>query len=446
MMKHLIGSFTILCLLLLLASVFGSAQQPTTPPYTAPDAQAVLVGKAPLRVLVSSRQSMLAWKGAAEVRATNAADAALLYAAPAGEQVGLVRVPEDQSVSLRKESKNFCPAPGVVRLASDQPIQLWTPNTWVTYPGPLLITPLADGTFSVAQEMPLEEYLRNVVPAEMPSSFHPEALRAQAVIARTYALSKLGRHADEGADLCATVHCQACAPVVKRTNATDDAVQATKGLVLRYGDKLVEAYYHSNCGGATDDAAYVWGPDYDLPYLKGAADYAGGKAGAQPDIAALLAKKDGYCRDASNARWTTTFTPTEVNALVSRNLAKVTGDPTVKITTVTNMAVEERTPAGRAASLRVEGDGASVLVFGDQIRWLFGTGSPGADGLWSTLFNLTVTRNAAGNITGYTVIGAGRGHGLGLCQWGANGRAKAGQTFRQILHAYYPGTKLSDEK
>jgi len=163
-------------------------------------------------------------------------------------------------------------------------------------------------------------------------------------------------------------------------------------------------------------------------------------------IAELLGMKDGYCKASSSYRWERRYTAAEVNTLVAKNLPIVTGDPQVKMTVVSDIRVEERTPRGRVSTLRVEGGGASILVFGDQARWLFGSGVPGGDGLWSALFDITITRDAAGKAASYLIRGGGRGHGIGLCQWGAEGRARAGQTFRQILHAYYPGTRLSDEK
>ncbi len=316
--------------------------------------------------------------------------------------------------------------------------------------GPLIITPTANNTFSVAREMLLEEYLRNVVPAEMPASFHPQALRAQAIIARTYALIELGRHADEGADVCNGVHCQVFCADDKRTAVADGAVTATRGLVLMYGDQLAEAYYSADCGGATDDAGALWGPAFSRPYLTGIVDSPDGKLPPEPVIQGLLDAKDPYCKEANSWHWTKSFTAAEVDALVSKNLPLVLGDATLQLTAVTGLTVEERTPNGRVAHLRVDGMDAngnaeSFVVNGDLVRWLFGSGKPGPDGLWSTLFDLTTSKDEAGHITLYTFRGAGRGHGIGLCQWGANGRAQAGQTFRQILHAYYPGTRLSDE-
>ncbi len=419
---------------------------PTPPRYTTPNYRDVLAGKVPLRVLVTTRQRMLAWKSNSEVRATNPADGSLLYATKDGEMVGLVRAGEDSSCWLRRNGENFCEASSAVRLEASKTINIWmpTPDTWMALTGPLVITPTADGAFSLAREIALETYLQGVVPAEMPARFHPQALRAQAIIARTYTLCKLGRHATVGADLCAVEHCQMYGGETRRAKETDQALADTRGLVLLYNGKLAEPYYSSTCGGATDDAGTLWGPEYARPYLEGVSDLARAETPAL-DASTLLAAEDAYCKSSGWSRWTRQFTADEVNALVAKNLPLVTADPMAQIRRVTNMAVEERTPNGRIASLRVEGDGVSVLVRGDQVRWLFGNGAPGPSGLWGTLFELTLTRDAAGALTRYTFRGAGRGHGIGLCQWGAEGRARAGQSYRNILHAYYPGTQLSDE-
>lgn len=414
------------------------------PVYTPPDYPAVLQGAAPVRVLLAAAQPMLAWKGAGEVRVLNAANGTPVYTAPAGELVGIARETPDRSCALRKAGVNFAIVSGTLRLVSDKPLQYWTasPDNWSSSPGPLLVVPLAAGTFSIVRERPLEEYLRNVVPAEMPATFHPQALRAQAILARTYTLHELGRHAAEGADLCATVHCQVFSAESRRTPATDDALRATHGRVLLYHDRPADVFYHSSCGGVTDDAGYVWGPEYARPYLTGSIDAAGKRAPS--GIREMLTRTDSFCARAANLRWTRKFSAAEVNGLVRKNLVLVTGDPAVIITAVTGMTVEERTPFGRAATLRVEGDGASILVYGDAIRWLFGAGLPGPEGLWSTLFDLDIARDGGGAITGYTFTGLGRGHGLGMCQWGTDGRARAGHSYREILHAYFPGTVVSD--
>jgi SpoIID/LytB domain protein len=433
------------CGLLLVGRGIAPAQTSPAPapssPYTAPDYHSVLAGVDPLRVLVAGHVPMLAWKGDADVRVAYAATDANLYTAPAGQQVGLVRTADGGS-ALRQNGKNFLAVAETIRLVSAKPILVWTPqpDRWRTLRGPLTITPLADNTFGIAQEILLEEYLRNVVSGEMPADFHPQALRAQAVIARTYTLAKLGRHADDGGDLCADVHCQVFGDDTSRAKATDDAVADTRGVVLQHHGTLVDAYYHATCGGTTDDAGLLWGPEYARPYLTGGTKDCALKETA--DLGDLLLAAGGYCKRSGGFRWTRVFTAAELNALVSRNLSRVTGDPQAKIDTVTNLNVEERTPNGRVARLRVEGDGASYAVMGDQARWLFGTGDPGPDGLWSTLFDLTVSRDAKGAIRAITLKGAGRGHGIGLCQWGADGRARAGQSYKEILAAYYPGTTL----
>ncbi|MHB9026800.1 MAG: SpoIID/LytB domain-containing protein [Armatimonadota bacterium] len=430
---------------LLLPGVMGVAAPAA--PYASPGYQAVLSGKAPLRVLVISRMAMLAWKGDEEVRVTSVPDKRLLDTGKPTEVTGLARDVDAPGCWLRKNRVNLIPVTTPLRLDSPQPIKIWTPNpdTWQAFPSPLYVTPLADGAFSVARAIMLEDYLRNVVAGEMPDTFHPEALKAQAIIARTYTLCYLGWHADEGADLCATVHCHVYGS--RRKPATDAAVKVTRGLVLLDGKgKLAKTYYHSTCGGVTDDAGLLWGPEYAASYLCGVRDLTATNDALPLPINQLLGVKDAYCRGSNSSRWALNFTPAQVDDLVSRNLCKVTGHPDIAISKVTKMAVESRTPNGRALYLRVEGGGASILVKGDKIRWLFGAGIPGPAGLPSTLFTLTVTRNAADQPTGYHFTGAGRGHGIGLCQWGADGRAKASQGCRQILKAYFPGTHLSDEK
>jgi SpoIID/LytB domain protein len=430
-------------LLLLLAALLAGAQAV----YTAPKYQEVLAGKAPLRMLIASHQPMLAWKGDAAVTVINGLDKKVAFAGKPGEQIGLLRG-EDGLTALRKDGANLCAAPKMLRLESAKPISFWTktPDAWAVYAAPIIITSLPDGTFSAALELPLEEYLRDVLPAEVVPSFHPQMMRAQAVVARTYALCKLGRHADEGADVCAGVHCQAYGPTGKRIPATEDAVKTTKGLIVLYRDKLSEPYYSSCCGGITDDAGYVWGPEYARPYLIGILDFPSKKAAEDVIITDVLAVKDAYCAQSKSFHWERRYTAAEVDALVAKNLPIVTCDPTVKLKAVRNLVIEERTPYGRVSTLRVEGDGASILVYGDAARWLFGSGVPGGDGLWSALFDITVTRAKDGKPAAYLIRGAGRGHGIGLCQWGAEGRARVGHTFRQILHAYYPGIRLSDEK
>jgi SpoIID/LytB domain protein len=429
------------------APTLPAAAPPTVPSYSAPAAADVLAEKSPLRLSLATRKGMVAWKGTGAVRAVSVPDSWTLYQSKADEQVGLVRAAPDQSCWLRQNGQNFCAVPALIRLESDKPIKLWTPQpeSWITVAAPLLIIPTADATFNVVQELLLEEYLRQVVPGEMPQSFHPQALRAQAIIARTYTLSKLGRHAADDADLCASEHCQVYRALTT-TRPTDDAVKATRGMILLADDKIAVPYYHAHCGGATDDAGYIWGPLFTRPYLVGGVDRATPIGSAGLPIDKILTLEDPFCKRAPSLRWTKTVASAELDALVRTNLAKVTGDAGVKITHVTNLAIEERTLYGRASLLRVEGDGASHLVRGDQIRWLFGTGMPGPNGLWSTLFELTLARDATGALTGITLNGTGRGHGIGLCQWGADGRAQAGQSFRQILQAYYPGLRLGDAK
>jgi len=268
----------------------------------------------------------------------------------------------------------------------------------------------------------LDTYLRGVVPAEMPASFPMEALKAQAIAARTYALYQREEHQSEGFDLCSGVHCQVYrgAEGHPRTNA---AIRATAGKVLAFGDVLVKTVYHSTCGGSTEDGWRAWW-GHALPYLR-----------ARPD--------GTWCRGSAKYRWSREFAWPDAARAVQDNLAAVCFKPGASVGPLLDLRVERQTAAGRARRLAVIGEGGREVVFGDGIRWLFGSGKPGPGGLNSTFFTLSVERDAQGKPVRAAFTGRGWGHGLGLCQMGAAGRARAGQKAERILQWYYQGARVA---
>lgn len=436
--------FTLLYAILVFLSGYCLPAQQASPfdNYEPPSIEQVLSAKAPVRILISSRMPYMAWQGEGIVKVVEVSSGKVLTNCALRMQVGAIFSTDNKYIVLRKNNENFCSSNSTLKLISDKPIMFWNGSTdkWSRQDSPMLVIPCANNTFSLAREILLEDYLRFVVPSEMPGFFHPQALRAQAVIARTYTLSKLGKHSCEGADLCAQVHCQMYNANCKSTIETDAAVRDTNGQVLICGAQLANTYYHSCCGGVTDDATFIWGTEYSAPYLTGVIDGVNNRApftfSATTDIG------ESYCSHASNTIWKRTFTSQEIDTLVKKNIARVTGKTNLKISSVSDMTVTARTPHGRVWSLAISGDGFDTVVYGDNIRWLFGNGLPGASGLWSTLFEMTSVRDPAGKIIEYRMVGAGRGHGLGLCQWGADGRGKAGQSYREILQAYYAGTQI----
>lgn len=247
----------------------------------------------------------------------------------------------------------------------------------------------------VVNVVDLEAYLRGVVPAEMMPNWPAEALRAQAVAARTYTLVHLDPNA--AYDVCATDECQVYRGRDVEHPNTDAAVASTAGLVLTYAGTFANTYYHADSGGVIASSAEVWGRD--LPYLQ-----------AFQDIAA----------DGPHRTWTARLTPDTV----ARTLRAVGHDVGV----VQRMAVVATSTSGRVARAEFVGSGGRVVLEGLALR----TALRGW-GLKSTRFTMT------GDLT---LRGEGWGHGVGMSQYGARALALQGYGYAQILGFYYPETTL----
>ena len=310
------------------------------------------------------------------------------------------------------------------------------------YVGDLEITAAGDG-LRVVEHVGLENYVAGVVQAELPDSFPLEAMKAQAIAARTYALFHLGDHEQQGADLCAEVHCQVYRGIPSDTSRPFTAARETAGQVLTWNGMLVDAMYHSACGGSTA-AAWEVRQGKLLPYLRGALDSAYDLGGSSERPAGKP-----YCGIGHQVAWGRRFSWREAEKLVASNLGTVLGEPGLAAGSLKSLRVSSRGEslsgqAGRVEWLEVGTSRGTYRVRGDAVRWLFGNGRPGPSGLRSSDFQLTVERDRKGRPRAVVVKGKGHGHGIGLCQWGARGRAQSGQTAEEILSAYYPGAEVMD--
>lgn len=259
-------------------------------------------------------------------------------------------------------------------------------------------------------EMNLEVYLAGVVAAEMPTSFSGEALKAQAVAARTYALKKSRIFGGPGcscsgslADICTdSTHCQAwkdTAAEPEKYRRVYRAVWDTAGEVITYNDELINSCYHSTCGGRTEDAAALWAGS-ELPYLK--------------------SKECNFCRHSPHYRTKKTVTHEEAALLNPED-----GDlPVFASAGETAVEIEELTPGKRVSVLRL-GDRRFT---GSEARALFN--------LPSAAFSVQL------NDEGLLFQNSGFGHGAGLCQYGADGMGKRGFGYREIIRFYYPGVNI----
>jgi stage II sporulation protein D len=224
--------------------------------------------------------------------------------------------------------------------------------------------------------------------------------------------------------MTATVQDQVYGGVDVETSVGNSSVAATDGLVLLYRGEVVNAPYHANCGGITAEPEDVWRASAE-PFLQRVSDQIPGTTRF-------------YCDQAPRFRWTRTFTGDELRQAIGRYVRTLPRGAS-GIGAVTDVAVTGVTPAGRVSSLTVDTDRGRWLLRGNEIRSALR--SPGGDLLYSTYFSVDAVAGRGG-VQSLTLHGGGNGHGVGMCQSGAIGRARAGQDFRTILRTYYPGTTV----
>lgn len=276
----------------------------------------------------------------------------------------------------------------------------------------------AGAQVAVINRVDLEEYLRGVLPGEIGSRDPRDraALQAQAVAARSYAAARMGERRALF-DVTATVSDQVYGGIAVERTETDDAVRATRGLVLTWGDRIITAPYSSHGGMTTAAPDEVFWKRGGEPFLRPVDDRAPG---------------GGCFCDASGHRgWERRFTFEEVHGL----LVQYGRDAGVaSVAPVRSVHVASRGPSGRVTALEIEMATTRAVVRGNDIRFVLRSGG---SILPSTSFQLEVSGSQI------VLRGVGNGHGVGMSQWGAIGRSRAGQDARAILAAYYPGTRLS---
>lgn len=284
------------------------------------------------------------------------------------------------------------------------------------------------GALTVVNRVPLESYVAGVVGPEIGARRSDElaAVRAQAIVSRSFALKNRGRWESLGFDAYADTRDQVYLGVAVETSQVWAAVTETAGRVLRYNGDVIDAYFHSTCGFSTANVEEAFATLRARPYLRSVSDASG--------------NGHYYCDSSPRFRWREEWDGPRLRAILSRTLAErmpLSGDGLQRITDVT---VSRMTKSGRAGELRIVFERGDVRIPGPDIRTVL---RPESDRiLGSTAFQLTVSRGAGGQVTRLVAAGAGSGHGVGMCQWGAIGRARAGQDYRAILSTYFPGTKI----
>jgi SpoIID/LytB domain protein len=294
----------------------------------------------------------------------------------------------------------------------------------VEVPGPLDISIDQTGHMAICGELPLEEYLRGILPAEVYPSWPIEALKAQAVAARSEIIVHAkGKHYFDGYDFCIEQHCRAFGGRAGHEASTDSAVNGTAGMVIvNPDDSIVPAVFSSNCGGFTESNENVWdGPAEDG--LRARADTAGNERAPENLGQWLDQSPRAYCaQDTDNYRWNRSIPLAKLSAQFNREYG---------IGNLKSIDVTERGVSGRIKSLRLVGDKKNAVLEKElNIRRAF-------ENLPSALCTFTIQKSTV------QIKGAGFGHGVGLCQHGAHGMALQKQPFDAILKHYFSGASLA---
>ena len=286
-----------------------------------------------------------------------------------------------------------------------------------------------DTNLSVINHLDIEKYLYGVVPKEMSASWEMEALKAQAVVARNYAYSNLGRYKDFGFDICITQNCQVYGGVAAEKERSSKAVDETNSDLLMHEGKLIEGCYHASSGGQTANSENVW--NTKVPYLRSVSD--------------------PYSLGNKHDSWKVSFTAKEIEDLLikdNQNIGKVL-----------DVQVKETSNDFRVLKLEIIGDRGSVTYEKENIRKFLGYSN-----LKSTMFTLEKTSQSVfpndfasisklftgeislfspSNNQIFTLNGKGWGHGIGMSQYGAKSMAEKGFNYQDILKYYYKDSYIT---
>lgn len=345
---------------------------------------------------------------------------------------------------------------GTVEKVSANPIQVITSSELVKmngkkYRGHAEVGFNSSGTLAGINELSIEDYLYGVVPRELPPNPYAEveAQKAQAIAARTYALSNLGKRSIDGYDLLPTTSDQVYGGFEAEHPISNEAVDGTRGIVATYDGKLITAVFHSTSGGFTANNEDVWSAEAS-PYLR--ATHVAQKGNSLEYVPALdIYKNNGSgesLREVKNGdfeadwsryyRWNFEWTAEEISQVVGTYFNTEVGK-------VLEINVTERSSSGRVATIEFITENGTFYEYKDRIRWALqyinANGSPAV--LLSTLFIIEPVEDIeTKEVTGFKVNGGGWGHGVGMSQVGAVGMAEKGYTFDVILKHFYQGIDL----
>ncbi|MDD5688338.1 MAG: SpoIID/LytB domain-containing protein [Elusimicrobia bacterium] len=258
---------------------------------------------------------------------------------------------------------------------------------------------------TVINEVGIEDYLCGVMTKEVSPDWAIESLKAQAVVARTFAIKNLNRHYESGFDLCSQTHCQVYGGADSEDERSDNAVADTAGEILVYNGGIINTLYHSSCGGHTEDIRNVW------------------QDSKSPNPEYLTGVECGFCEDDRWYNWTAKYS----FAAIANNL-RANG---YKIKDIKRIKAVGYTSSGRVKEILIEHSKGNLWLASSRFRT-----SMGSNVIRSTNFKIKLKKNVV------YFTGHGWGHGVGMCQWGAKGMAEKGWNYEKILKYYYRNTEI----
>ncbi|MDR1259904.1 MAG: SpoIID/LytB domain-containing protein [Endomicrobium sp.] len=272
------------------------------------------------------------------------------------------------------------------------------------YRGYFIVKESNDSKLNVINVLSIEDYIKGVLPKEIGSDWELEALKAQAVISRTYAISNLNKHLSQGFDLCSTTHCQVYGGAGVETDTCNKALLLTQHEFLTYNRKFANTVFHANCGGHTENPKYIWNWKIVPPYLKGVKCY--------------------YCKNAPYTNWEKTLDESFIRKklLNNNNIGKIK-----------NIKIIDKTNIGTAKKIEILHSNGKLILNAYKFRLIVDA--------WQIKSHSFYSIKNYNNK--FNFKGKGWGHKVGLCQWGAKFMAEKGKNYRDILYYFYPGTKIS---
>ena len=304
----------------------------------------------------------------------------------------------------------------------------WDRHEDQEFAGSLEIRNNPDGTQTAINTIDLEDYLCSVISSEMNANSPMELLKAHAVISRSWAIRAMQKPNHEGFDVCADDHCQRYEGLRRMNERAVEAVQATRGQVLMFGDEICDCRYYKCCGGRTEIWRTCW-EDIDVPYIQSVqCDYC-----KSPSPKVLRLVLNDYDQETKDFRdWKVSYTQEELSEIIRTKSGIDFGE-------IIDLIPLHRGASGRIDSLKIVGTKHTEII-GKELKiryWL------SKSCLYSSWFEVEKTiTNDLSPIT-FTLIGHGWGHGAGLCQIGAAVMASEGMKYEEILSYYYVGSRLS---